>query len=369
MDIKRNRSSNPKQTFHKTLLTSNFSSSSLSIHLWGGRWLHPFAGTGPGGCVPRQLEVRQWHYHILHHCHDAGMGGLRHLRDRRHGQIWRHHGMGQRRRDALSCKAAIKWGVLCQKQVSRARTSNCIPQTLITCPYPAPGTTLLKCCLTSCFPNKTYNDEVLLMFTTISSVCLSQCCGNANCINTVYEYATKHDDVIKWKHFPRYCPFVRGIHRSPVNSPLKGQWRGALMFSLICARINGCVNNREAGDLRRYRAHYDVIVMFRGKGVSKGVNLTRVFRVRLFVPGPVLPRSRYSDCWWESGLEAAGIQRDWDPHHTDREQIPQALRRPGCRDHGRCSLWRHNDRHDVASHRQHNRTSQSLFRWKAEQNQ
>ena len=40
-----------------------------------------------------------------------------------------------------------------------------------------------------------------------------------------------HDDVIKWKHFPRYWPFVRGIHRSPVNSPHKGQWRGALMFS------------------------------------------------------------------------------------------------------------------------------------------
>ena len=44
-----------------------------------------------------------------------------------------------------------------------------------------------------------------------------------------------HDDVIKWKHFPRYWPFVREIHRSPVNSSHKGQWRGALMFSLICA--------------------------------------------------------------------------------------------------------------------------------------
>ena len=72
-----------------------------------------------------------------------------------------------------------------------------------------------------------------------------------------------HDDVIKWKHFPRYWPFVRGIHRSSVNSPHKGQWRGALMFTLICARMNGWVNNGEAGDLRRNRAHYDVIVMFR----------------------------------------------------------------------------------------------------------
>ena len=73
-----------------------------------------------------------------------------------------------------------------------------------------------------------------------------------------------HDDVIKWKHFPRDWPFVWGIHWSPVNSPHKGQWRGALMFSLICVWINDWVNNREAGDLRRYRAHYDVIVMMHG---------------------------------------------------------------------------------------------------------
>ena len=73
--------------------------------------------------------------------------------------------------------------------------------------------------------------------------------------------SSSHDDVIKWKHFPRYWPFVRGIHRSPVNSPHKGQWRGALVFSAICASINSWVSNREAGDLRRHRAHYDVTVM------------------------------------------------------------------------------------------------------------
>ena len=72
-----------------------------------------------------------------------------------------------------------------------------------------------------------------------------------------------HDDVIKWKYFPCYWPFVREIHRSPVNSQHKGQWRGALMFSLICTWINGWVNNHEAGELRRYSAHYDVIVMHR----------------------------------------------------------------------------------------------------------
>ena len=70
-----------------------------------------------------------------------------------------------------------------------------------------------------------------------------------------------HDDVIKWKHFPRNWPFVRKIHRSPVNFPHKGQWRGALMFSLIYVWINDWANNREAGDLRRYPVHYDVIVM------------------------------------------------------------------------------------------------------------
>ena len=70
-----------------------------------------------------------------------------------------------------------------------------------------------------------------------------------------------HDDVIKWKHFPCYWQFVRWIHRSPMNSPHKGQWREALMFSLICAWINGWVNNGEVGDLRHHRAHYDVIIM------------------------------------------------------------------------------------------------------------
>ena len=70
-----------------------------------------------------------------------------------------------------------------------------------------------------------------------------------------------HDGVIKWKHFLHYWPFVWGIHRSPVNSPHKGQWRGALMFSLICTWPNGWVNNWDAGDLRHHGAHYDITVM------------------------------------------------------------------------------------------------------------
>ena len=72
-----------------------------------------------------------------------------------------------------------------------------------------------------------------------------------------------HDDVIKWKHFLRYWPFVRGIHRywSPVNSLHKGQCRRALMFSMICVWINSWVNNHEARDLRRCRSRYDVTVV------------------------------------------------------------------------------------------------------------
>ena len=59
------------------------------------------------------------------------------------------------------------------------------------------------------------------------------------------------------RHFPRYWPFVRGIHRSP----LKSQWHGALMFSLIYAWMNVWVNNGGLGDLRHRRTHYGVTVM------------------------------------------------------------------------------------------------------------
>ena len=74
-------------------------------------------------------------------------------------------------------------------------------------------------------------------------------------------YIFSHDDVIKWKQFPLHWPFVRGIHWSPVDSPHKGQWSGALMFSFICAWTNGWGNNCDTGDLRSHHAHYDVTVM------------------------------------------------------------------------------------------------------------
>ena len=65
-----------------------------------------------------------------------------------------------------------------------------------------------------------------------------------------------HHDVMKWKHFLLLWGEYTGhlwIH--------KGQWRGALIFSLISAWTNGWVNNRDASDLRRHRAHYSVTVM------------------------------------------------------------------------------------------------------------
>ena len=63
-----------------------------------------------------------------------------------------------------------------------------------------------------------------------------------------------------WRHQIETVSALLAI--SVGNSPHKDQWRGALMFSLICVWINGWVNNGEAVDLRRYRAHYDVTVMY-----------------------------------------------------------------------------------------------------------
>ena len=62
---------------------------------------------------------------------------------------------------------------------------------------------------------------------------------------------TTHNDVIKWKQFPRHSPFIGRIHRSPVDSPHKGQWRGANVWTNIW----------DAGELRRHRTHHDATVM------------------------------------------------------------------------------------------------------------
>ena len=86
-----------------------------------------------------------------------------------------------------------------------------------------------------------------------------------------------------WRHqmeaFSALLALCAGNSPVPVNSPHKGQWRGALMFSLICVWINDWVNNREAGDLRRHRGHYDVIVMCRFRVSSNLKPLTKKITV------------------------------------------------------------------------------------------
>ena len=130
-----------------------------------------------------------------------------------------------------------------------------------------------------------------------------------NLVTTFCEFALRwtpfmksHDEGIKWKHFPRYWPSVWGIHRWTMNSPHKGQWRGALLdmcmnkwlskqsrrwwvgltkasdaglwyFLWSAPWINGWVDNREAGDLRRHRTHYDVNVMV-NTGFGTGLGLS-----------------------------------------------------------------------------------------------
>ena len=89
-------------------------------------------------------------------------------------------------------------------------------------------------------------------------------CTQNKCKQVIYRYM-QSQQYAWWRHQMETCSallvFVRGIHRSPVNSPHKGQWREALVFSLICAWRNIWVNSRDAGELRRYRVH-DVTVMW-----------------------------------------------------------------------------------------------------------
>ena len=68
-----------------------------------------------------------------------------------------------------------------------------------------------------------------------------------------------------WRHqleiFSGLWAFLRGIHRSPVNCPHKYPQCGFFKF---CDWTNDWANNRDAVDLRRHHAHYDVTVMFNG---------------------------------------------------------------------------------------------------------
>ena len=66
---------------------------------------------------------------------------------------------------------------------------------------------------------------------------------------------------MKWTHFPCYWSFVWEIHWPPVGFPHNGQWRGALILSVICAWTNGWSKTQDARNLRHNHAHYDVTVI------------------------------------------------------------------------------------------------------------
>ena len=109
-----------------------------------------------------------------------------------------------------------------------------------------------------------------------------------------------------WRHkmetFSALLALCAGNSPVPVNSPHKGQWRGALMFSLICAWINDWVNKREVGDLRRHRGHYDVNVMWTIKG--NGDHDTEITR---FLIQSNFALSSFVGLCFDRGLEAESV--------------------------------------------------------------
>ena len=115
--------------------------------------------------------------------------------------------------------------------------------------------------------NAMHDNKVLNKLSTCWTTGHWQCCLSLNIMSSIPSYhysnviisATASQITGVWII---YWPFVKRIHRSPADFPHKDQWRGALLLSLICVLINGWANNRDAGDLRRHRAHYDVTVMY-----------------------------------------------------------------------------------------------------------
>ena len=103
-------------------------------------------------------------------------------------------------------------------------------------------------------------------------------------------YCVQHNSLKSWwchqlETFPRYWPFLRGNYRSQVGIPRKGQWRGALMFSLICAWTSGWANSRGAGDGIHHRAQYVVTVMYmcHWNKSSANVSLIFIFKRSLYI--------------------------------------------------------------------------------------
>ena len=142
-------------------------------------------------------------------------------------------------------------------------------------------------------------------------------------------------------------PFVRGIHRWPVNSPHKGQWRGALMFSLICALNNrlskqswgwwfetpSCPSQRHCNALTHiipdnHRSTFICVsfvwVFYGGVVVCFYLFVLILFWTILILIVEYLPPSHYlNQCWysinwiprknhqWNLNQNASSIQEKW----------------------------------------------------------
>ena len=99
----------------------------------------------------------------------------------------------------------------------------------------------------------TTNDEHMVIMTTYSFQCYTISMTQCKATGSLNTMTSSNENIFR------------------VTGPLCGEFTGDRWIpltkasdaelSLICASINGWVNNREAGDVRRYRAHYDGIVV------------------------------------------------------------------------------------------------------------
>ena len=128
------------------------------------------------------------------------------------------------------------------------------------------------------------------------------------CFSGIFHPQHQHDDVIKWKHFFTLLALCAG--NSPVTGEFPSQRHGALMFSLICAWTNAWVNNRDAGDLGRHHAHYDVSVLKRDVSVCRchltniGTPITKIGQFHshhILIMGITIPGT-YVEKWHPIGL-------------------------------------------------------------------
>ena len=110
---------------------------------------------------------------------------------------------------------------------------------------------------------------------------------------------------------------MQGIHLSPVDSPHKGQWCGAFVFSLICTLTNGWINNQDPGDLRLHHTYYDISVMkfigppIRSRCFTASLHLFPCFSIKTVFLGRRIITIKI---WWS--LSSMG--KDCNCHHHIR---------------------------------------------------